>query len=203
MKNWLELLENSKKEDIPLMLHEKLKFSYRNKDIKSAHTILDSSWKNYIDLSIEKSSVFEFVCLLKDPNLIELQYFIKWADNHHQLKNIHVEAISNNLLVAIHYNNINLVKYLTQESFFPKVDFSYANYAIIKQCFPNNTSIIKENIFKYFITDCSLEKDKFIENFLRKQKKDYIIDWFNKRELFKSLENTIDNTKNNIRVNKI
>lgn len=203
MKTWLELLEKSKIEDIPLILHEKLKFSYRNKDIKSAHTILESPWKNHIDLSIEKSSVFEFVCLLKDPNLIELQYFIKWAEAHHQLKNINVDAISNNLLVAIHYNNINLVKYLTQEIFLPKIDFSYSNYAIVKQCFPNNTSIIKENIFKYFITDCGLEKDKFIDGFLKKQKKDYIIGWFDKRDFYKSLENNISNTKSNLRVNKL
>jgi hypothetical protein len=140
-------------------IHYQIRHLYINKNIEEAKELLLKEEK-YIDVGFKNGSFLEFAATNKDERkaIETLNFLIDLAKKNNQLKNIKSETIHNILLAAIFYNHLNVVKWCIKEQKICEIDFSYANYGIIKNCCTKKESKQKLEILIYFITDANLKK---------------------------------------------
>ena len=183
------------KEELKKDINQKVLSLYQNKDMNLIHYIFESSsWSKYIDLSYKKSSLIEFASFLKeDTNIEELKYLLNWAENNNKKNEINHDAMHNIVLSAVLYNKINTIRFICKEQDICKIDFSYANYGIITNCFPKKDSPIKKDILKFFIVECDLKKTTELEKMAKNKKRDEILVYFNKVDLYNKINNKIPN----------
>lgn len=190
-KNQVELKEK---------INAHLRNLYMNKEITKAHEIFDSKWCSYIDLSYKEGSILEFCALLPDFKktgfpIEELKFLIGKIEEKNLNRDLFKNAIHNILLTAVSYNNIDMIVYITKEQKICDIDFSYADCAIINNCFPKNNNPTKKEILKYFIIEGNLKNTPEIEASLKKNKRTDILKTFEKIKFYQDLSKKLDGNK--------
>lgn len=206
------IFDTWEKEKNPIELKERvnahLRFLYMNKEVSKAHEIFDSKWSSYIDLSYKEGSILEFCALLPDYKktgypIEELKFLIDKIETQKQNKDLFKQAIHNILLNAVSYNNINMIVYITKEQKISDIDFTYADCAIITNCFPKNNNPTKKEIIKYFIMECNLRNTVEIEAKLKKGKRTDILKVFEKINFYQYLSQKLSDNKSKDKKMKI
>lgn len=209
MDYWFEQIHKqlSKKncdiESIKESINQKLLHLYMNKNTQEAQLLLNSDLTKYIDLSFKESGVLEFISLLYDPNLEHIHYFLNWAKENNQLKNIHSKAIQNSVLNAVNYNKLNLIDLLNYYEELPPIDLSYCEYAAVTNCILAVFNPKKEATLQYFITQCNLTLNPIIKKRLKKHKREDMEKWFDTLKLKNTLDNGLNDNlsiKNKIKI---
>lgn len=215
----LEIFKSWKKEkdqnQLKIDINQKIKILYMNGNIEDAHSIFNSEWKSYIDLSYDNGSILEFAGLIKEYKekgkaLKEIKFLIDFIEHNvkNDITNINLiqdkkefletkyhNSIHNILLTAINFNKKDIILYITKEQSLVEIDFTYSECALITNCFPKNNSQIKKEIFNYLIMECNLRRTPEIESVLKKLKKEEILEVFDKIELYSKISNNLNDEK--------
>lgn len=185
------------------IINNTIKRLYISNQINMVHSIFKSKWIKYIDIAYDNGSILEFAGLIKDKkeSINEIIHIIKYIENKEddkkQNNKKYYKAIHNILMEAVNGNKKELIDYITKEQSLIKIDFRYENYAIIKNCIKQNNNPKKEEILYYFITECELKKTIEIEKILKRNKKEDMLELFDKIELYNELRKNLINNKEN------
>lgn len=199
--------ENSKEELIN-QVSEKVRLLYMNSQLSEIEQIFNSKFEQYIDLEFKEGSIVEFCALMKDYKktgqpIEELKKLVSLIEQQSLNKDIFKKPIHNILLTAVSFNNINMIVYITKEQKICEVDFSYAECAIINNCFPKNNNSTKKDILNYFIIECDLRKTPEIEKILKEKKRKDIIEVLDKVDTYQKMNQKYPDKDNKVKRSKI
>jgi hypothetical protein len=201
MQNMFDIWEKEKNStELKEKINYQLKHLYMNSEPEKAKQIFNSKWSSYIDLSYKEGSILEFCAIMREKNnsgktIKELKFLISKIEEERLNPDLFKKAIHNILLTAVFYNNMKMIVYITKEQKLCNIDFTYAECAILNNCFPKNNSSAKKDIVKYFIMECGLRITPKIEKILEKKKRTDILTIFEKISFYQLLSQKIPESK--------